>query len=135
METQKTKIIILDDDAFFGNLLKNFLYNQEYRNIELYQNEDKCIDSIKNESMVVILDHHLEKSTGLDVMKEIQKKNPDAYIIYLSGQEYMHIAVKALRSGAIDYIEKNSKAFYQLKTLIDQIMHGQNNVPHMNYIS
>jgi polysaccharide export outer membrane protein len=135
METQKTKIIILDDDAFFGNLLKNFLYNQEYRNIELYQNEDKCIDSIKNESMVVILDHHLEKSTGLDVMKEIQKKNPDAYIIYLSGQEYMHIAVKALRSGAIDYIEKNGSAFYQLKTLIDQIMHGQSNVPHLNYIS
>lgn len=134
METQ-TKIIILDDDAFFGNLLKNFLYNQEYHNIELYQNEDKCIDSIKPESMVVILDHHLEKSTGLDVMKEIQKKNPDAYIIYLSGQEYMHVAVKALRGGAIDYIEKNGSAFLQLKTLIDQIMTDGKNMPHTHYIS
>lgn len=134
METQ-TKIIILDDDAFFGNLLKNFLNNQEYQNIELYQNEDKCIDSIKPESMVVILDHHLEKSTGLDVMKEIQKKNPDAYIIYLSGQEYMHVAVKALRGGAIDYIEKNGSAFLQLKTLIDQIMIDGKNMPHTHYIS
>lgn len=134
MET-KTKIIILDDDAFFGNLLKNFLYNQEYDNIELYQDEDKCIDSIKPESMVVILDHHLEKSTGLDVMKEIQKKNPDAYIIYLSGQEYMHVAVKALRGGAIDYIEKNGGAFLQLKTLIDQIMTDGKNMPHTHYLS
>lgn len=130
-----TKIIILDDDVFFGNLLKNFLINQEYNNIQLFSQEDDCIKSIEKEPAVVILDHHLEKSTGLDVMKVIQEKNPEAYFIYLSGQEFMHVAVKALRSGAIDYIEKNGNAFYQLKSIIDKIITDGKNMPHTTYMS
>ena len=116
------KIIILDDDLFFGNLLRNFLLNQGYKLIELFQDEFKCLESINQGLSIVILDHNLKNSNGFDVMKKIKQKNSKAIIIYLSGQEYMHIAVKAIRLGAIDYIEKNSNYFFQLKQLIDQIM-------------
>lgn len=119
-----SKIVILEDDIFFGNLLKRFLMNQEYKNIELFHEEEDCIKSISKESTVVILDHHLKSSTGLEVMKEIKKINPEAHIIYLSGQEFTHIAVKAMRTGAVDYVEKNSDAFLQLKKIIDRILFG-----------
>ena len=116
------KIIILDDDLFFGNLLRNFLLNQGYRFIELFQDEFKCVESINQGLSIVILDHHLKNSNGFDVMEKIKQKNSKAIIIYLSGQEYMHIAVKAIRLGAIDYIEKSSNYFFQLKQLIDEII-------------
>ena len=133
METYP-KIIILDDDLFFGNLLKNFLSNQGYKFIELFQDEFKCIESIKQGLTIVILDHHLEKSTGFEVMKKIQQKNSKVIIIYLSGQEYMHIAIKAIRLGAIDYIEKNSNYFFQLKVIIDKIIADLKKTLQWNYM-
>jgi len=119
-----SKIVILEDDIFFGNLLKRFLMNQEYKNVELFHEEEDCIKSITKEPTLVILDHHLKSSTGLEVMQEIKKINPDVHIIYLSGQEFTHIAVKAMRTGAVDYVEKNSDAFLQLKKIIDRILFG-----------
>lgn len=116
------KIIILDDDVFFGNLVKNFLINQDYHSVQLFHKEEDCLNNIGSLPTLVILDHHLAKSTGLDVMVELKQRNPLTKVIYLSGQEYMHIAIKALRGGAIDYIEKNRNSFFQLKLLIDKIL-------------
>ena len=118
----KTKIIILEDDVFFGNLIKNFLINQEYENVILYTDEEECLKSIKNEPALFILDHHLVKMTGLEVMNKIKEKNSKAQFIYLSGENLGKVAVKALRNGALDYIEKNKKAFIKLNDLIEQVL-------------
>lgn len=121
------KIIILDDDVFFGNLVKNFLINQDYQSVQLFHKEEDCLNYLGSLPALVILDHHLAKSTGLDVMVELKQRNPLTKVIYLSGQEYMHVAIKALRGGAIDYIEKNRNSFFQLKILIDKILEEDQN--------
>lgn len=118
----KTKIIIIEDDVFFGNLIKNFLVNQEYENVILFTDEEECLKSIKTEQALYILDHHLVKMTGLEVMNKIKEKNAKAQFIYLSGESLGKVAVKALRNGALDYIEKNKKAFVKLNDLIEQVL-------------
>ena len=124
-------IIILDDDVFFGNLVKNFLINQDYQSVQLFHVEEECLQNIGSAPTLLILDHHLAKSTGLDVMAKLKTRNSQTKVIYLSGQEYMHIAIKALRSGAVDYIEKNRNSFFQLKLLIDKIiLEDKNSLPY-----
>lgn len=34
----------------------------------------------------------------------------------------MHVAIKALRMGAADYIEKDRNSFFQLKQIIDKVI-------------
>ncbi|MEN9440538.1 MAG: hypothetical protein RLZ33_614 [Bacteroidota bacterium] len=117
----KHPIVILEDDVFYGKLLKNFLLNQEFNSIQLYSDEEHCLENISMEPTLYLLDYHLAKGTGLDVMRTIMDKNPNARFIYISAQEYSSVAIKVMRCGAIDYIEKNRHVFYHLKNTLDKI--------------
>ena len=121
MET-KNRIMILDDDIFFGNLVKNFLKNHYEVQIQHFSREDIFLNQLSSEPTVIVLDHHLLSSIGLDMIPKILEINPSSTIIYLSGQEYMHVAIKALRMGAADYIEKDRNSFFQLKQIIDKVI-------------
>lgn len=116
------RILILDDDIFFGNLVKNFLKNHFEKKIDHFNKEDDFLVQLNAEPSVIILDHHLQNSSGLDLIPQILSISPNSTIIYLSGQEYMHVAIKALRVGAFDYIEKDRNSFFQLKQIIDKIL-------------
>jgi FixJ family two-component response regulator len=116
------QIMILDDDIFFGNLIKNFLKNHFQEKIDHFIKEDVFMDQLTIEPSVIILDHHLQGCSGLDMIPRILSRSPSSTIIYLSGQEYMHVAIKAMRLGVADYIEKDRNSFLQLKTIIDKVL-------------
>jgi DNA-binding NarL/FixJ family response regulator len=57
---------------------------------------------------VVILDIHLPKIGGLDVLKEAKSVDPELVVIMLTGQASLQTAVQALRhEGAFDYVKKS----------------------------
>jgi FixJ family two-component response regulator len=119
-------IVILEDDVFYGKMLMNFLLNQDFKNVELFQEEERCLQKVSLEPTLYLLDFNLKTMTGLDVMQQIIQKNPNANFVYISGQDYSSIALKVMRLGAVDYIEKNRHAFYHLKNTLDKI---KNNIP------
>jgi DNA-binding NtrC family response regulator len=119
-------IVILEDDAFYGKMLKNFLMNQDFKNIELFEDEEACLQKVTLEPTLYLLDFGLKTMTGLEAMQQIIQKNPNAHFVYISGQDYSSIALKVMRLGAVDYIEKNRHAFYHLKNTLDKI---KNNIP------
>ncbi len=119
-------IVILEDDVFYGKMLMNFLLNQDFKNVELFQDEDLCLQNVSLKPTLYLLDFNLKTMTGLDVMQQIIQKNPNANFVYISGQDYSSIVLKVMRLGAVDYIEKNRHAFYHLKNTLDKI---KNNIP------
>lgn len=119
-------IVILEDDVFYGKMLMNFLLNQDFKNVELFQDEDLCLQNVSLNPTLYLLDFNLKTMTGLDVMKQIIQKNPNANFVYISGQDYSSIVLKVMRLGAVDYIEKNRHALYHLKNTLDKI---KNNIP------
>jgi FixJ family two-component response regulator len=119
-------IVILEDDVFYGKMLMNFLLNQDFKNVELFHDEDLCLQNVSLKPTLYLLDFNLKTMTGLDVMQQIIQKNPNANFVYISGQDYSSIVLKVMRLGAVDYIEKNRHAFYHLKNTLDKI---KNNIP------
>lgn len=119
-------IVILEDDVFYGKMLMNFLLNQDFKNVELFQDEDLCLQNVSLNPTLYLLDFNLKTMTGLDVMQQIIQKNPNANFVYISGQDYSSIVLKVMRLGAVDYIEKNRHALYHLKNTLDKI---KNNIP------
>ena len=75
------------------------------------------------ENACVILDVCMPEVDGLSVIGHILKLDPKCPIIMLSGHSTLHIAVEAMKRGAIDFLEKPvsqeailkavERAFYQ----------------------
>src|SRR5437773_4659501 len=54
----------------------------------------------------VLLDVHIPGKSGLDILKELHGEEYPAPIFMLSGQGDIAMAVSAIKSGALDFIEK-----------------------------
>jgi FixJ family two-component response regulator len=124
---EKIRIFILDDDRYYGMFLRNALDSTNY-SIEYFQREQDCLSALENAPDVLILDHRLQYTTGLEILDEVNRKcKGKVQVIYLSGQEYMHIAIKALKEGAVTYIEKTSNSANAINSVIDQIVSNTKN--------
>lgn len=118
----KIKIFVLDDDRYYGLFLKNALDNEEY-DVLYFQNEHECIQQLKMLPEILVLDHKLETVTGLEVLDEVKRQcKGKTQVIYLSAQEHVHIAVKALKEGAIAYVEKSGEAVSAINEVISQVV-------------
>ena len=120
--SKKTRIFILDDDRYYGMFLKKALNSINY-SIEYFQKEQDCLKALGNSPDILILDHRLQYMTGLEIMDEVNRKcKGKTQVIYLSSQEYTHIAIKALKEGAVTYVEKSSDSFNIINDVIIQII-------------
>ena len=102
------KIFILDDDRYFGSFILHAL-KDDFNDVTYFQTEFECVNSLKQKPDILILDHKLEHCTGLEILSEVQRIcGPRTHVIYLSAQEHVHVTLKALKSGALEYLEKDS---------------------------
>lgn len=116
-----TRIFILDDDQYFGTYLTHCL-EKSFSKVMYFQDEEMCIKALHQFPEILILDHKLENSTGLQIIEEVERVCGDrTNIIYLSSQEHVHITLKALKAGAVDYFEKSTFSVEHLGEAISRI--------------
>src|SRR3712207_3924103 len=65
---------------------------------------------------VSLLDYHMPGSTGLDVLKAIHPYGPKFVAVVLTGHGEVSLAVEAMKSGALDFLEKP----YEHDALLDR---------------
>jgi len=67
------------------------------------------MSKVKNEYYdFVILDYKLPRMTGLEILGQMKKESIDIPVIFVTGQGDDEIAVKALKTGAYDYLIKGN---------------------------
>jgi polysaccharide export outer membrane protein len=59
--------------------------------------------------------------TGLEVLKKIKRYNPSIYVIMVSGQQNIKIAVDAHEYEAYDYIIKDNLVYDKMTLIINKI--------------
>jgi DNA-binding response OmpR family regulator len=115
------KIFILDDDRYFGQFIKKALQDN-FSDVSYFQFEKDCINALCQRPDILILDHRLELCSGLEIIDEVQRICGErTNILYLSAQEHVHVTLKALKKGAVDYIEKDSCTIVGLGLAIKKI--------------
>ncbi|TXF85971.1 sigma-54-dependent Fis family transcriptional regulator [Neolewinella aurantiaca] len=101
------KIFIVEDDPFYGRLLKHHLsLNPDYE-VELFTSGKACLQEIYRKPDVVSIDYGLPDMTGDVLFNKIRAVNSNVPIVVISGQDDIATAVDLLKKGARDYIVKD----------------------------
>jgi DNA-binding NtrC family response regulator len=103
------------------------LNEQGYENVNVARNSEQCMGQLKKND-IIILDHWLVEENGIDLLRKIKSEAPDTPVIFLSGQEFITIAIKSLKYGAFDYIEKSKLNIDRLVQLINLAIDHQNQI-------
>ena len=106
MGEKKTKILICDDSSLIRKQLKDLLTKMDCEVIEAV-NGKEVVDIFKEvQPDVVFMDIVMPEADGLEALKNIKIYNQDAKVIMLSSIGTSAKLVQALKSGAMDFIQK-----------------------------
>ncbi len=115
------KIFIVEDDLFYGELLKRHLSLNPDNEVHLFRTGKECLNHLYKKPDVISLDYGLPDVSGDKVLKKIREDYPDLPVIIVSGQEDIKTAVGLLRSGAYDYFVKDNDTKDRLWNAINNI--------------
>ena len=99
-------ILIIDDDSSIQDVLKDILSSEGYRVLSACDGSEG-LRILRTEPVdLVFLDVWMPGKGGIDVLKEIKTQWPDIEVIVISGHATVETAVKTIKLGAFDYLEK-----------------------------
>jgi two-component system response regulator AtoC len=104
------KIFIVEDDPWYGQLLKYHLsLNPDYE-VVLYATGNDCLNNLYQKPDVICIDFGLPDMTGDKLFKRIKSINNTISVVVISGQEEVSVAVNLLKAGVEDYIIKDDNS-------------------------
>jgi UDP-3-O-[3-hydroxymyristoyl] N-acetylglucosamine deacetylase len=100
------KILIVDDEESILASLSGILEDEGYQTITARNGIEALEISGREFPDVTFLDIWMPDMDGLEVLRRLKTQDPDKVIIMISGHGTIASAVKAVKSGAFDFIEK-----------------------------
>jgi len=103
-----TEILIIDDNADIRNIINDLIIDVGFKT-RIAANYNQALTEIdKKLPDVAIIDVKLDKgdSDGLELLLHIKKKDKNIPVIIITGHANIEMAIKALKLGAFEFIEK-----------------------------
>jgi DNA-binding response OmpR family regulator len=101
------KVMLVEDDRTMRSLLKTLLEIEGFNVIDLIIESEEAIFTaiLQNTPDTIILDVHLQKGNGLDIVTKLRKdpKTQNIHVLMSSG---MDLREKCLEAGADSFILK-----------------------------
>ena len=106
MPNQKPHILVVDDELSMREFLE-FMLEREGYEVSCAENGNRAVAMVdKNAYDLLLCDIRLGDITGLEVLRETKKRQPDAVVIMISAYATTETAVEAMNDGAYDYLPK-----------------------------
>lgn len=129
----KEKILIVDDEQMIRWTLREALRGWGYNCVEAETVSEALSSFDLEQPAAVLLDINLPDGSGLDVLREIKRRSPQAVVIMITANVMVDDTIAALRGGAYDFISKpinlselqvtlrNSLETHQLRKEVTQV--------------
>lgn len=119
------KILFVDDDKDILFIVEKFLSRQGY-NVTVADNGIEALELVKQKNFdIVFTDFKMPEFDGLELLAAIKEYRPETEVVIVTGYGTMESAVKAMKFGSYDYIQKPFK-LDALKALIDRVIEEKN---------
>lgn len=100
------QIILVDDDPAILDALGSRLELAGYV-VETYEDAEQFLQSADLRAAdCVMLDIRMPKHDGMDVLDQLQRREPALPVVMMTGHGDVDLAVSAIKKGAMDFLEK-----------------------------
>jgi FixJ family two-component response regulator len=99
-------IFVVDDDPAVRDLFAVLFSRQGYEVVGFADGAGMIAAIGSHRPACIILDVHIPGKSGIDILKELNGKDHPTPVIIISGKGDIAMAVDAIKSGALDFIEK-----------------------------
>jgi len=100
------KVLVVEDDEVLRQLLMDVLSDQDYQ-IEAAETGEEGLRAMEQDVFdIVLLDINLPGMDGMDVLRLVPARQPDAQVVMMTAFGTVDTAVEAMKQGAFDYINK-----------------------------
>ena len=110
MDNQVIKVLLVEDDEDDYVLIRELLSEVKDAKyiLEWVPTYDKALEKMAcTENQVCLIDYRLGPHNGLEILQGARERGSRAPVIFVTGQEDYRIDVRAMRSGATDYLVKS----------------------------
>ena len=102
----KASVLIVDDEPGVRVALSGVLRDEGY-DVEAVESGEECLDRVVRGIVdVIILDVWLPGLDGLATLARLRQMKVDSQVVVISGHGNIESAVKAIKMGAFDFVEK-----------------------------
>jgi two-component system response regulator FixJ len=102
----KKRIYFVDDDPDICKSVKAVLVGENY-DLKIFTDPHKCLDAIDtNYCNLLISDIKMPEMSGFSLLMKTKKKRPMLPVILLTGYGDIPMAIRAIKAGAEEFIEK-----------------------------
>ena len=106
LETNLLNLLIVEDERAVRECCREVARSLGF-STQLAESRDEAYRALNTASIdVVLLDLRLPGNNGLEVLREIKRRRPEAVVIVMTGFATVQSAVQAMKLGAYDYITK-----------------------------
>ena len=102
----KPTILIVDDEPGVRTALSGVLRDEGY-SVEAVSSGEECLERLTRGAVdLVVLDVWLPGMDGLATLARLRERQVDAQVVLISGHGNIESAVRAIKMGAFDFVEK-----------------------------
>src|SRR5438876_5186420 len=102
----KPTILVVDDEPGVRSALGGVLRDEGY-NVEAVSSGEECLERLTRGPVdLIVLDVWLPGIDGLATLAGLRERQVDAQVVLISGHGNIESAVRAIKMGAFDFVEK-----------------------------
>ncbi len=103
----KKRLLIIDDEPEMLKSLEKILSRRPAYQLTLINDPQKAIQLLSHNTYDLILtDLKMQKHSGMDILTQALKADPNAKVIIITGYGTVETSVEAMRQGSYDFLEK-----------------------------
>jgi two-component system, LuxR family, response regulator FixJ len=114
----------VDDDAAFCDSLRALFESAAY-SVQIHESAVSLLSAIIPEESCLVTDIRLTGMNGLELQEAIAKREIDLPVIVMTGHGDIPLAVRAMKAGAVDFVEKPFDGELMLESVRRALRFGQ----------
>jgi two-component system response regulator FixJ len=106
MEVKKYNVFFVDDEPDICRVVEHILCRAHY-NVRTFTFVSECLRTLVNEDChLIISDVNMPEMNGIEFLLQIRRQYPWMPVLIITGYGNIPMAVRAVKSGAADFLEK-----------------------------
>jgi DNA-binding NtrC family response regulator len=99
-------VLVVEDDPGVRAILTRFLADRGY-GVRSAEHGLEALDVLATHPVDLVLsDVHMPQMSGIELLRVVRERDPDAQLVLITGHSSVRDAVEAIKLGAADYVEK-----------------------------